>query len=315
MEFANSNPMHFRTVLLTVALTLSCTSSSANEAPVASPEFTGLRHLEDPSVHHFIQASPRILSGAAPEAGDEALYAALAKRGVLTIVSVDGARPDVETAARFGMRYLHIPFGYDGVPEDAALQIASAMEQTTGPIYFHCHHGQHRGPAAAAIALRLETGCSGPEAAELMRFAETDPKYTGLWRDIEAWTPPAKGTPRPTLHAIAPVGGFTAGMANLDRVWDRVRLIQAAAWTAPSDHPDLVPAHEAKILAEVLEALTGEMTAEQLADAEFARRMIASRQEAVGLQTALAAGDAAAAEQRFSALRKSCSSCHDLYRN
>ncbi len=302
-------------VILAAAWALSCASSAEQDEAASGPEFSGMRHVDDPAVHHLIQASPRILSGAAPEAGDEAFFKALAARGVKTIVSVDGARPDVETARRYGMRYVHVPFGYDGVPEEAALQIASVMEQTSGPIYFHCHHGQHRGPAAAAIALRLETGCSGPEAAELMRFAETDPKYKGLWRDIETWTPPAPGAPMPALHEIAPVGDFTAGMAKIDRTWDRLKLIQAESWNIPADHPDLLPAQEAKILAEMLASLSGVLTPEQQADADFARLLLAGQQEAQALQAALAAGDTAAAELRFAALRKNCSACHESYRN
>lgn len=307
--------MRLIAAMLAAGLAVSCASSSEQDQAAAGPEFTGLRHLDDPAVHHLIQASPRIFSGAAPETGDEAFFAALAARGVKTIVSVDGARPDVETARRYGMRYVHVPFGYDGVPDESALQIASAMEQTTGPIYFHCHHGQHRGPAAAAIALRLETGCTGAEAAELMRFAETDPKYKGLWRDVEGWTPPATDAQRPELHEIAPVGDFTAAMAKIDRVWDRVKLLQAAAWRTPADHPDLVPAQEAKILAEMQAALSGALSAEQQADAEFMRLLLAGQNEAVALQAALEKGDATAAEQRFAALRKSCAACHDLYRN
>lgn len=298
---------------LATGLILSCANSSKQDTLAAGPEFTGLRHVEDPAVEHLIQASPRIFSGAAPENAEA--FAALAKRGVQTIVSVDGARPDVQTARAYGIRTVHIPFGYDGVPEEAAQQIAQALEETQGPIYFHCHHGQHRGPAAAAIALRLETGCSGPEATELLRFAETDPKYKGLWRDVETFVPHALGAVWPTLHEVAPVSDLAAGMARMDREWDRVKLVQASSWKVPAEHPDLAPIQQAKIMAEMLEAMSGALSAEQQADAEFLRLLQSGQSEAKALQSALVAGDAAAAEQRFSALKKGCAACHEVYRN
>lgn len=305
--------MRLGVLLLAAGLAVSCANSAEDERPAPGPEFTGLRRVESPALHHLIQASPRIYSGAAPE--DAASFAALAQLGVKTIVSVDGARPDVEAARAHGIRYVHVPFGYDGVPEEAARQIAQAMEETEGPIYFHCHHGQHRGPAAAAIALRAETGCSGPEAEDLLRFAETDPKYKGLWRDIEAWTPPAAGGSRVALHEIAPVGDLAAGMARLDREWDRLKLVQAAAWKTPAGHPDLAPAQQARIVDELLAAMSGALSEEQKADAEFLRLLQAGQTEAAALRAALASGDAAAAEQRFGALKKGCSACHEQYRN
>ena len=51
--------MRLHLALLAAAAAFSCASGSEADAPVAGPEFTGLRHLEDPAVHHLIQASPR----------------------------------------------------------------------------------------------------------------------------------------------------------------------------------------------------------------------------------------------------------------
>jgi hypothetical protein len=272
-----------------------------------------MRHIEDARLHNLIQASPRIFSGGAPE-GPEA-FAALAELGVRTIVSVDGSRPDLAAAAAQNLRYVHIPFGYDGVQEAAALQIASVLAETTGRIYFHCHHGRHRGPAAAAIALRVETSCAGPEALELMRLAETDPKYEGLWRDVSAFIPPAPGTPLPALHQVAEVGDFTSGMAHLDRVWDRIKQLQSESWRTPTDHPDLVPAIEARILAETFASL-GRAVPEHLhADADFLRRLTAVQDDATALHAALAATDSVAADSRFQSLKRSCTACHDRHRN
>jgi hypothetical protein len=297
---------------LTILLAL-LAAACATRTEAAPPAVSGMRALENAWLPHLIQASPRVFSGAAP-AGPDA-FAELARLGVRTVVSVDGAAPDVEEARRHGLRTVHVPFGYDGVPADAALQIARVMEETEGAVYFHCHHGQHRGPAAAAIGLRLDLRCSGPEAVELMRLAETDPKYAGLWRDVAAFEPPPPGAALPELHAIAPVGDFTAGMARLDRDWDRVRAVRAASWSVPPAHPDLVPAREARILSETLAALGARLAPEHAADEVFLRQLRTAQQGARDLRAALEAGDPEAAEQRFAALKRGCTACHDDYRN
>lgn len=279
----------------------------------ATPAFTGMVAVEDPAVHNLIHVSERIWSGAAPE--DEATFAALAARGVKTMVNVDGARPAIELAAKYGMRYVHIPFGYDGVDENAAMQIVRLIEETDEPIYFHCHHGVHRGPAAAAIALQVETGCSAEDSGELLRLAKTDPKYAGLWRDVLAFAVPPAGVPRPRLHEVAPVGDLVAAMAKMDREWDRIKLLQKNAWQVPAEHPDLAPAKEARILAETYAALDAVLAAEQAGDADFMAFLAEGQRASRALRDALAAGDADAAAQGFAAVKQSCADCHRPYRD
>jgi protein tyrosine phosphatase (PTP) superfamily phosphohydrolase (DUF442 family) len=108
------------------------------------------------SLPNAFRVSERIYSGGNPD--DERGFAALAKLGVKTAISVDGARPDVETARRFGIRYVHLPFGYDGIPKDRIAELAKCAATMQGPLYIHCHHGKHRGPAAVA-AIQL---CNDP---------------------------------------------------------------------------------------------------------------------------------------------------------
>lgn len=50
-----------------------------------------------------------------------------------TIVSVDGAIPNVEAAKAHGIEYVHIPFGYDGVPEETQKAILEVMKNREGP--------------------------------------------------------------------------------------------------------------------------------------------------------------------------------------
>ncbi|EMI21132.1 hypothetical protein RMSM_01919, partial [Rhodopirellula maiorica SM1] len=72
----------------------------------------------------------RIYSGAQPD--DESAFAEIAKLGVRTVVSVDGARPDVAAAKRAGLRYVHIPIGYDGVGQAASESIVNLIKNAEG---------------------------------------------------------------------------------------------------------------------------------------------------------------------------------------
>ena len=100
--------------------------------------------LEIRGIENTFRLSPRLYSGGDPH-GVEAL-AALKELGVRTIISVDGATPDVETARKLGLRYVHLPIGYDGVPREQAVRLVQAVKTLPGPVYVHCHHGKHRGP-------------------------------------------------------------------------------------------------------------------------------------------------------------------------
>ena len=94
---------------------------------------------------------------------------------------------------RYGIRYVHIPIGYDGVPEAQGLRLARAVHDLPGLVYIHCHHGQHRGPAAAEVVHRcLDESCKVETALAELRRAGTDPRYTGLFASPEKF------------HALAP---------------------------------------------------------------------------------------------------------------
>ena len=76
-------------------------------APVAS---------DHPGLHNVFPIGDKVFSGSSPEgrAGFESLHA----MGIRTIISVDGAKPHVDLAREQGLRYVHIPIGYDGLPRD-----------------------------------------------------------------------------------------------------------------------------------------------------------------------------------------------------
>jgi protein tyrosine phosphatase (PTP) superfamily phosphohydrolase (DUF442 family) len=263
------------------------------------------------------RAGEALYSGGQPM-GEEA-FRDLAALGVKTVISVDGARPAVELAGKYGMRYVHLPIGYDGIPRDRVVELSAALEALPKPVYVHCHHGKHRGPAAAAVALMGAEGWS-PEAGEaLLAAAGTSPKYPGLFAAVRGYVPPAPGeraaVQADALPAVAPLPAFTEAMAQVDRTFDRLEYCAEADWGAPPDHPDVNPPHEARQMAELFaeihraEAESGEW------DARFVEMLRESAEAAADLEAALARGDHDAAQHAYVQLGRLCGDCHDDHRN
>ena len=267
--------------------------------------------LRYPHLHNLLQASSSIYSGAEP--AEDAAFADLANLGVKTIVSVDGARPNVEAAARHGLRYVHIPLGYDGVTRQAGQSLARLVREAEGPFYIHCHHGNHRGPAGAAVACIAAGERDGKSALAILELAGTSKDYPGLWRDVERYAPPPKDAKLPELVAVAEVGSLAAAMAQIDRSHDLLKLSAAADWNPPQDHPDISLAQEALLVKEGLVE-----SGRTLAD-DFDPRFRAWMQEAAIaaglLEAALRTSDSAAAKEHFQKLGQSCKKCHARYRD
>jgi hypothetical protein len=123
--------------------------------------------------------------------------------GVNTVVSVDGAVPQRELAKAAGIRYVHIPVGYDGISQAAGCSLTRVVRETTGPIYIHCHHGRHRGPTAATLACRVEGTADVRRSIEIMVLAGTSQDYGGLWRDVKAFVVPDERVQLPPLVEVA----------------------------------------------------------------------------------------------------------------
>jgi protein tyrosine phosphatase (PTP) superfamily phosphohydrolase (DUF442 family) len=235
-----------------VAVVLLTGTAFAAEVPGAvGKSVSGVEPVELAGIHNAFRIGSRYFSGSAPESDED--FAALAKAGVKTIITVDGAQPDVETAKKHGIRYIHLPHGYDGVSTNAEIQIQKAVATISGPIFFHCHHGKHRGPAAAAIACISTEGWSPETADQWLRLAGTDTNYAGLYRTVETFRPltPLQLAAIPTnLPEHAKVSGLIDAMVEIDASWDRLKAVRQAGYAVPKNQPDLDPANEATILME-----------------------------------------------------------------
>jgi protein tyrosine phosphatase (PTP) superfamily phosphohydrolase (DUF442 family) len=264
-----------------------------------------------PGLHSVLRISERLYSGSEPH-GDEG-FASLAKLGITTVVSVDGAKPDLELAKKHGLRYVHIPMGYDGVSKNAGSLLTRLIRDVRGPIYVHCHHGRHRGPAAAAVACVAGGIATGSEALEILKKAGTGKEYAGLWRDVEMFSPPDSGQELPELREVAEVDSVAAAMATLDRNFDNLKLCQQAAWGVPADHPDLVPAQEALLVRESLHEAVRHVSDQHTG--QFKQWLGDAEQTANALENALKAGQKDQASERMAELQKNCKQCHAKYRD
>jgi protein tyrosine phosphatase (PTP) superfamily phosphohydrolase (DUF442 family) len=308
-------------LLLFLAVTASGFSVAALALPSPEPVPSGPVPVKAKGLHNVFRITDKIYSGNSPE-GNEG-FQSLQSLGIKTVISVDGARPDVERARKFGLRYVHIPIGYNGVPRDRALQIARAVRELPGPFYIHCHHGQHRGPTAAAVArLCTDDRCHVEDALAILRSAGTDPRYTGLFKSIQSFQ-------RPTAQELAGLAelpeavkaaGLTPAMVTIDHVWDNLKLVRAAGWKAPPDHPDIDPPHEALQLAEGFQELA--RLPEVNRRPEDFRKWLGEAQGSVAeLERLLRAArgkeavDAEAAEKTYRKAGGTCALCHARYRD
>lgn len=269
-----------------------------------------------PGIHNLFAVAPGVFSGSGPE-GAEA-FDSLRALGVKTVVSVDGARPELDLAHERGLRYVHIPIGYDGMDREQELALAKALRDMPGPVYIHCHHGKHRGPTAAAIALIGLGEMTNAEAEAFMHEAGTSASYPGLWA-CAANAEPHHDHELDTvgeLPEVQIVSGLIDSMVAIDKTWAKLKLVREAGWAAPADHPDLVPAAEAGMLADHFRVLLDDPEM-RLEDAAFIGEMQLAANQAAMLEATLTdpAASAGARERAYQVVATSCKDCHDGWRN
>ena len=305
----------FGLTLVSVSLFQGVLSSKAVESPVVADTNSVAQVIEIPGVHNAFRASEKIYSGSQPE-GDEA-FAAIARLGVKTIVSVDGSVPDVEAARKHGLRYVHLPFGYDGIPTNRVAELARLTAEMSGPFFVHCHHGLHRGPAAVAVMCEASAGWTTNRAVAWLREAGTSPDYPGLYRAAREFKAPTPG-------ALAAVRGFPEvtrpsslvdAMVEIDARFDWLKKSQESGWKTPPAQAGVSPAHEATMLWEQFkEVARTKDTAQRAAD--FRNKLWETEHSADVLRKLLReSGDGLVIDAAFKQVGQNCSACHKKYRN
>ncbi len=300
--------MPSRIIFVHLAIALSpcgCSRPAVTTIAVESP-----RALETSALHNLFLVRDGIYSGGSPE-GD-AGFAELQKLGIRTIITVDGAQPDVSRAKQLGMRYVHLPIGYDGIPQAQAERIAKAVRDLPKPIYIHCHHGKHRGPAAVAAALLCtDPSYTNEDATEWMKLAGTDPKYRGLIelpQRLKRPSPEELDRVESHFPSSATVPDFITLMVKVDERHDALKASQKQQWTTGE------PTHDAVLLAEHFrESLR---TPDAMQKGTHLQKLLQqAEQDAEELHEALQKKDAARANAAFTRIASGCSNCHKAHRD
>jgi protein tyrosine phosphatase (PTP) superfamily phosphohydrolase (DUF442 family) len=253
---------------------------------------------------HLRRVSPTVLCGAAPTG--PAHFRLLQQLGVRTIVSVDGAAPNVTEARRRGLRTVHIPIGYDGVPAHGVAALTRVMRELELPVFVHCHYGRHRGPAAAALCGMIAGELDLPSAIDLLQSAGTNPDYAGLWESVRAYRPLPEGATLPELPESADVPYLVEAMVRIEHLCGAV------------DKPGSIDRRTAVLLHEEIRECTRLLPAASpagLREAFAAAEADAQRLVALTGSADSSGRDSAAVRAAFAEVQPSCGACHRRFRD
>ncbi len=164
------------------------------------------------TIENFNRINANLSCGSQPQS--ESHFAKLQKLGFKTVVCVDGTSPNLKMLRKHGLRSVHIPLPYSGIPQESSRMLTKAMRECEKPIFVHCHHGLHRGPAAAAVCGIAQVHFSQKEAVKFLQTVGTDPAYVGLYRDVQ---------------------NFSVLSTEDDRQLSRIQLLEQAPATKLSD--------------------------------------------------------------------------------
>ena len=299
----------------------------ASEPPTSGgskpwPSVEADRPVDFPGLHNTVAYWPSLISGSVPD-GQEG-FDSLQAMGVRTIISVDGAAPAVEEAAARGIRYVHLPIGYNGMDRQRTMEIARAIQAAQdrdpgAPVYVHCHHGKHRSAGALGAAV-VTLGYATPDMAKArMRVSGTSLSYAGLYKCVEAAQPANRedlAAMPSDFPSVWKVSGLVRSMLDVDEAYENLKLIEVAGWVVPKNHPDLVPIAEAGRLADIFRNLLNDERV-KAKPGEFRDRLVKSSKDVETLEARLADENIAADEltKRFEAITASCKDCHVKYRD
>jgi hypothetical protein len=210
------------------------------------------------------------------------------------------------------------------VPRDQGLRMVKAVKTLPGPVYVHCHHGIHRGPAAAAICGMASEGWSQERATGWMNLAGTATDYRGLYTSVRDFVPPSAkelAAVDAELPELSEVDDLVAMMVKVDERWDGLKAIQKAGFRPPAGHPDVDPTAEALQLLELFRE-SSRLPESQAKGGQFLQEMTSAENLANALYESMSAhakhsspDSLRALEASFSAVGKSCKSCHVRYRD
>lgn len=272
--------------------------------------------IDSHHLHNLYRLGPRLYSGSAPESTEA--FDELARLGIKTVISVDGTQPDVSTARQKGIRYIHLPIGYDGVPSHRVAELYHAFNSAPGPVFVHCHHGKHRGPAAVAVVCEAAAGWSPDRAIQWMHQAGTGAEYPGLYRSAAEFRPldPESLRRRPALPERTATSPMVDAMVALDSTHDALRTAQKAGWPSLSNGNERNARELSVVFWEQWKELR-RAPGTQTRPEDFQKWLTESENAADQLRNALAVSppESNRANQAMTLLAKNCTACHKVHRN
>ncbi len=272
------------------------------------------RHLPN-----LIQVTDQVYSGGLPE--DEPAFQELQRLGIRTIISVDGAKPNVELAEKYSMRYVHLPHGYDGISDVRGKEIAKALKTFEPPFYIHCHHGKHRSPAATAVGCRALGWISADQSLELLKLAGTDPKYKGLFRAVQSASKVDTNEIdqlKVAFTSSADLPPMAHAMVEIEEHFESLRKLQQVKWQSVS-HGKHSPQQTALLLQEQFRELL-RMDDQRIKSAEFIRICQNSESAAERIEKLLRESSRSTSvtnqlDEALKSMESDCKSCHEAIRN
>ncbi len=254
-----------------------------------------------PTAFQFQSLTPDLLVGPRPSPEQIVQLSAL---GVQKVISVDALPPESSVWGE-SLQLRHLPLGYRDIPRTFQLQLARELSADPVKTYIHCHHGQHRGPAAALTALlSLGTIDEAEASAWLDRCGVAYPGLRNAVHNAESASPERIQEASP-LQEVVSTKSLSRLMAEIDQVWDRLIRVPS-----PKDPNARTQKEDASQLVDLLRLSSG--TAGPV-DPDYHTQMRAAIELATKLEAQILNGQDAA-EVR-SALRASCRTCHRAYRD
>jgi protein tyrosine phosphatase (PTP) superfamily phosphohydrolase (DUF442 family) len=193
--------------------------------------------LKTKSLSNVVRVHREIISGGVPDGADS--FSELKELGIKTILSVDAMKPDIALAREYGMRYVHLPHGYDGIPASRVLEIAKAFRDLPKPIFIHCHHGRHRSPTAAATGC-VAVGMINPtDAMAVLKLAGTNVGYKGLYDCVskaQKLNLAELDSTSVDFLEVAPIPPLTEAMVSIDAIFAKLTFANKQGWPTNESH-------------------------------------------------------------------------------
>ena len=264
--------------------------------------FSCVSDIESSRPENFTKVNDGIYCGGSPE---EDQFAYLKSQGIKSIICVDGASPNLKIAGQEGLAYKHVPITYATITLDQQKMLAKAYNELEKPVYIHCHHGKHRGPAASAIVLKNHYDWKNDALVKYLTESGTSKNYAGLYKTVsQSQKIPAQNWQNLNVPESAKVEPLAHLMADLDRVWMKLKK----QFESTTSQIDFNKAQENSLL---LREYFVEL--HRMPDTKFDDEYLEIIEKIKQLEATLQ--NKFNPVKAFQAVAKDCKSCHEDYRN